>query len=72
MTKTRNQYHYAKRMADSIRARNLFDAAQNGDVDLLKEMKKLNSNKSTSTLAECVEGEDNPKDIVKKFKTVYI
>ena len=75
MAKSRNQYHYAirrvKRMADSIRASNLFEAAQKGDVDLLKEMKKMNGKKTTSTLAESVEGKDNPEDIVEEFRAVY-
>ena len=45
MARTRNLYHYAvrkvKKMADSIRAQKLFEASQSGDMDLLKEMKKL-------------------------------
>ena len=38
----RNKYHYAvnkaKKLADSNRARNLFEKAQTGDIDLLKDL----------------------------------
>ena len=59
------------KQADHIRARHLFEAAQKGDVDLLKEMKNLNNNKSACSLPETVEDADNPEDIVEKFRTVY-
>jgi hypothetical protein len=49
----------------------LLEASQKGDLDLLKEMKKLNSKKTTGSLPEAVEDADNPEDIVDKFRTVY-
>ena len=75
MARTKNKYHYAvrrlKKQAEVIRAKHLFEAAQKGDVDLLKEMKKMTCTKSNGSLPECVEGADNPEDIVDKFKDVY-
>ena len=47
------------------------EASETGDIDLLKEMKKLNGKKADISLAECVEGADNPSDIVDKFRSVY-
>ena len=44
MAWSRNKYHYgirsAKKLADSMRARELLDAATSGDMYLLDEMKK--------------------------------
>ena len=75
MTRTRNKYHYAvrkvKKKADEIRARQLFEAAEKGDIHLLMEMKKLVNSKSDASLPECVEGADNPEEIVEKFRVVY-
>ena len=68
MTKTRNQYHYSvrrvKKMADQLRAEQLLEALETGDID-------LNGKKADISLAECVEGADNPSDIVDKFRSVY-
>ena len=45
MTRTRNMYHYAirrvKRMAESIRAKNLLEASEISSCELFKEMKKI-------------------------------
>ena len=76
MKKTRNNYHYAvrkaKKQADIINSQNLFSAAQNGDIELLKEMKKCrNNSKNNSTRPDTVDGADNPEDIVEKFREVY-
>ena len=75
MARTRNKYHYAvrrvKKQADNIRAKHLMEAAQKGDVNLLKEMKELNSKKTSGSLPETVEDADNPDDIVDKFRSVY-
>ena len=75
MARTRNLYHYkvrkVKKQADQIRATKLLEAAQKGDLDLLKEMKKLNSKKTSGSLPETVENADNPEDIVDKFRSVY-
>jgi hypothetical protein len=51
-----------------LRAKQLFDAAEKGDIHLLNEMKKLVNKKSSDSLPECIEGVDNPDDIVEKFK----
>ena len=75
MTTTRNKYQYAvrtvKKRAKHIRASKLFEASQAGDMDLLRELKKLNGKKKGESLPECVEGADTPIDIVDKFKEVY-
>ena len=60
-----------KKQADQIRATKLLEAAQKGDLDLLKEIKKLNSKKTSGSLPETVENADNPEDIVDKFRSVY-
>ena len=59
------------KQADQIRANNLLEASERGDLDLLREMKKLNSKKSLQKLPETVEDADNPEDIVDKFRSVY-
>ena len=45
MKKTKNNYHFSirkvKKMANNIRARKLLDASMTGDINLLKEMKKV-------------------------------
>ena len=75
MVRTRNLYHYSVRkvmkQADQIRANNLLEASERGDLDLLREMKKLNNKKSSQKLPETVEDADNPEDIVDKFRSVY-
>ena len=76
MCNTRNKYHYAvrrvKKMSNNIRARKLMDASQSGDVDLLKEMKKIKGGKKTNVnLPECVEDAMGQDEIVEKFKEVY-
>ena len=45
MANTRNKYHLAirkaKNMSDSVRAKKLLEAAQTGDINLLKSMKNI-------------------------------
>ena len=52
MKHVKNKYHYAirrcKRAADSIRANKVFEAAKSGDVDLLKEMKRIKRSKEAA------------------------
>ena len=52
MKKTRNQYHYAvrkvKKLSEEIRAKELLTASLGGDVNLLKEMKKIRGNNKGS------------------------
>ena len=47
MARSRNLYHYAvrraKRNADYLKAKKLFEASMVGDVQLLKEMKRVRS-----------------------------
>ena len=76
MKKTRNNYHFnirkVKKMADNIRSQQLLDAAMNGDIKLMKEMKKVNNPKSSnSNLPETVDGAVGQDEGVDKFKEVY-
>ena len=75
MARTRNLYHYAVRkavkQADKVRANRLLEASEKGDLDLLKEMKRLNGTSKSRRLPETVEGADNPVDIVDKLRSVY-
>ena len=59
-------------MSNDIRARNLLEASLSGDINLLKEMKKINGgNKCDVNLPECVEDAVGQEGIVDKFKEVY-
>ena len=59
-------------MADNIRSQQLLDAAMNGDIKLMKEMKKVNNPKSSnSNLPETVDGAVGQDEVVDKFKEVY-
>lgn len=76
MVKTRNTYHYVIRkvkiQADQIRAKNLLIVVQDGDINLIKEMKKINSkNKGGAILPDAIEGAEGTEEIVEKFKEVY-
>ena len=76
MKKTRNQYHYAvrkvKKLAEEIRARELLTASLGGDVNLLKEMKKIRgNNKGNENLPDNVEGAEGQEEVVEKFREVY-
>ena len=76
MARTRNIYHYAirkvKKLSEKIRASNLLDASLQGDLNLLKEMKKVKGGKKeTLDLPESVEDADSPEEIVEKFREVY-
>ena len=77
MAWSRNKYHYAdrkaKRLADSIRATELQEAAAMGDFQLLQEMKKSlgNTKDGSSIMPESLEGEVSEDGIVDKFKELY-
>ena len=76
MSRTRNIYHYAirkvKKLSEKIRASNLLEASLQGDIKLLKEMKKVKGGKKESLdLPECVEDAESPEEIVEKFREVY-
>ena len=72
----KNQYHYAvrksKKQGNLTRAKKLFEASFNSDVDLLKEMKAIKQEgKVCSELPEHVAGADGEGEIVEKFREVY-
>ena len=76
MVKKRSQYHYAVRritkQSDHIRAKKLFQASMQGELDLLKEMKVVKGGGSShSELPDCVAGANGPEEIVDKFREVY-
>ena len=58
MARTRNLYHYSvrrtKTVANSIRARKLFEASCTSLVDLLTEMRKIKGKKVTPTVSQNV------------------
>ena len=74
MVKSRTQYHHAirriKRQEQQIRSKNLLDAAMAGDLNLLKEMKKVRNN-GTDDLPNSVEGAETEDAIAEKFREVY-
>ena len=80
MANTRNKYHYCirrvKKMAGSIRAKKLFEASENGSVDLLKEMKKIKGSKKTQEdlpdIVEGVTGEDLIVERCTKLFTILV
>ena len=74
MVKSRTQYNHAirriRRLEQQIRSKNLLDAAMAGDMNLLKEMKKVRSNGSAD-LPQSVEGVESEDAIAEKFREVY-
>ena len=72
----RNKYHYAvrktKKKADSIKAKDLFEKAKAGDVDLLKAMKRIKGSKNKKAEfpdnIDDAHGNDEVSDL---FKKVY-
>ena len=76
MRRSRNQYHYAirrtRRSRDLQRAKRLFEASLQGDMELIKEMKKAKKGCNVAAeLPDCVGGADGEDNIVEKFKEVY-
>ena len=76
MVRSRTQYHHAvrkvKRNEQEMRGRRLLEAALEGDLDLLKEMKRVRAGKDTlDDLPEKVDGAENEEDIANKFLEVY-
>ena len=72
MVRKRTLYHYAvrklKRKVNLKRAEKLFEASMVGDVDLLKEMKKIKSgNGNHEELPDTVGGADDEEGIADKF-----
>ena len=76
MIKWKRQYHYAVRRckgkSNHARAEKLFEASMKGELDLLKEMKKVRSGGcSKADLPENVAGGVGEEEIVLKFREVY-
>ena len=76
MKHVRNKYHYAvkksKKLADSVRAKKLFESAQKGDIDLLKEMKTIRGgNKQHASCPDNIDDASGPEQISELFKKVY-
>ena len=76
MAWSRNKYHYsvrrAKNLAASMRAQELLEAAEVGDMNLLMEMKKYMGKKDISqSIPESLDGKVTQGDILDRFKTIY-
>ena len=76
MKYVRNKYHYAvhkaKKLANSVRAKELFEHAQLGDVNLLKEMKKIKGGKKqTAACPDNIDDAHSADEVSELFKTVY-
>ena len=72
----RNKYHYAVRKcqaaADTTRLQKLFEAAESGDADLIKQMKAIKGNKKhQGKVTEHIDGANGREAISEKFKAVY-
>ena len=64
--------HKAKKLANSVRAKNLFEQAQLGDINLLKEMKRIKgSKKQVAACPDNVDGAHGADEVSELFKTVY-
>ena len=74
MVRSRTRYHHAvrriKRMEQELRSRKLLEAAMAGDMDLLKEMKKVRG-KGEDDLPETVDGAESEDTIAETFREVY-
>ena len=76
MYKRRTQCHHAvrrlKRRANLLRATRLFEAALQGDMNLLKEMKNVKSGGTArADLPDTVDGANGDDKIVDRFRDVY-
>ena len=76
MARTRNQYHYSirrtKKMSDSIRAKRLWEASEQGSIDLMNEMKKIKGSKKVhEDLPDSVAGVAGEDLIVEEFRLMY-
>ena len=75
MVKTRNGYHSgvrrSRRLADLNLATRLFEASETGTSNLMQEMKRVYSGKSSNDLPENVAGANGEEEIVDKFRQVY-
>ena len=76
MARSRNQYHYAvrrvRRSRNLQRAKRLFEASMQGDMELIKEMRNVKKGcKVGAELPDNVGGADGEDNIVEKFREVY-
>ena len=76
MKHTRNKYHQAvrkaKRLHDRAKTEALLLAADEGNAELFKEMKKSLTGKSSGQeVPDCLEGKVSHEDIVGKFRECY-
>ena len=77
MARTRNRYHYsvsrARKNAEYVGAKKIFEASEAGNIDLLQEMKTIrNGGKNASQdLPDNVAGANGVEEIVNKFREVY-
>ena len=73
---TKHKYHYAvrraKRQTNTIRAKELKEAAEKGDGAFMEELKKtLGKKKAEQVVPECLEGEVTKEGIKTKFREMY-
>ena len=76
MARSRNQYHYAvrrvRRSRNLQRAKKLFEASLQGDMELIKEMRNVKRGcRVGDELPDNVGGVDGEVNIVEKFREVY-
>ena len=75
MVRSRTRYHHAirriKRLEQEIGSKKLLEAAMAGDLNLLKEMKKIRGKGTKEDLPETVEGAETEEAVAKKFREVY-
>ena len=76
MARSKNLYHdairRARRNADLIKAKKLFEASVMGDIQLVSEMKKVQSGGGgVEELPDNVAGAEGEQEIVEKFFEVY-
>ena len=76
MAWSRRKYHLAvksaKRLAKSMRERDLLEAAENGDRSLMEEFRKsINKKKSAQVVPESLDGAVGHENILEQFRYVY-
>ena len=76
MSHARNKYYLAvkqvKRAAASIKATELANAAEAGDIALMKELKKsLDRKDNSQSVPDCLEGKVTTDSILDKFRECY-
>ena len=77
MVKTKNSYHYAirraKKSADLVKAKKLFEASEAGSNNLMQELKNIRKGgKTVADLTDNIAGASGEGEIVSKFRQVYM